>query len=65
MALTVTIIKVTRFRTLSTPCVKKKKKPKSNLQVKLKFAVAEKCLLKRDDLALVSRAGSAHALFSL
>ena len=63
MALTVTIIKVTRFRTLSTPCVKKKQK--SNLQVKSKFAVAEKCLLIWDELARVRRAGSAHALFSL
>ena len=63
MALTVTIIKVTRFRTLSTPCVKKKQK--SNLQVKLKFSVAEKCLLIWDELARVRRAGSAHVLFSL
>ena len=62
MALTVTIIKVTRFRTLSTPCVKKQK---PNLQVKLKFAVADKCLLIWDELTRVSRAGSAHGLFSL
>ena len=42
MALTATIIKVTRFRTCNTPCVKKYK---TKLQVILKFPGAKNILL--------------------
>ena len=41
MALTVTIIKVTRFRTFNTPCMKKHK---TTLQVILKFVGAKNIL---------------------
>ena len=47
MALTVIIIKVTRFRTFNTPCVRNQK---THLQVVGTFAVSDKHFVKKQDI---------------